>query len=237
MCNVVLNTITAEAFKDACDRLEGAEDFDSAVMDLICEYVVDHQRIIFSGNGYSKEWAEEAKRRGLPNLPSMVDAIPAMVTDKSVNMFGEFGVFSKTELESRVEIQYEIYAKAINIEARTMIDMATKQIIPAVIRYTTVLADSINSVKSAGAYNSSVQESLLEKTSNLLAQVYDALARLEEVTEKISETPEGEERARFCQSKVTPLMEELRKPVDELEMIVDKEMWPIPSYGDLLFEL
>jgi glutamine synthetase len=115
--------------------------------------------------------------------------------------------------------------------------MATKQIIPAVIRYTTVLADSINSVKSAGAYNSSVQESLLEKTSNLLAQVYDALAELEKITEKISQTPEGEERARFCQSKVTPLMEELRKPVDELEMIVDKEMWPIPSYGDLLFEL
>jgi glutamine synthetase len=236
-CNVVLNTITAEVFKEACDRLEGAEDFDTAVMDLIREYVVDHQRIIFSGNGYSKEWAEEAKRRGLPNLPTMVDAIPAMVTDKSVEMFEKFGVFSKTELESRVEIQYEIYAKAINIEAKTMIDMATKQIIPAVIKYTTVLADSINAVKAAGGYNVSVQESLLEKASGLLAQAYNALAELEAVTKKIPSIPEGEERAKYCQQQVTSVMEELRKPVDELEMIVDKEMWPMPSYGDLIFEL
>ena len=128
-CNVVLNTIAAEAFKEACDRLEAAEDFDMAVHDLIKEYAIDHQRIVFNGNGYAPEWAEEAKRRGLPNLPSMVDAIPALTTPKAVKLFEEFHVFTKTELESRAEIQYEIYAKAVNIEAKTMIDIATKQII------------------------------------------------------------------------------------------------------------
>jgi glutamine synthetase len=118
-----------------------------------------------------------------------------------------------------------------------MIDMATKQIIPAVIKYTTVLADSINSVKGAGGYNVSVQESLLEKASGLLSQAYDALAELETVTKKIPSIPEGKERAEYCQQQVIPVMEKLRKPVDELEMIVDKEMWPMPSYGDLIFEL
>ena len=132
-CNVVLNTIAAEAFKEACDRLEAADDFDMAVHDLIKEYAIDHQRIVFNGNGYAPEWAEEAERRGLPNLPSMVDAIPALTTPKAVKLFETFHVFTETELQSRAEIQYEIYAKAINIEAKTMIDIATKQIIPAVI--------------------------------------------------------------------------------------------------------
>ena len=110
---VVLNTITAEAFKEACDVLESAEDFDLAVHDLIKEYATQHQRIVFNGNGYAPEWEKEARRRGLPVLPSMVDAIPALTTDKAVELFGEFGVFTKTELESRAEIQYEIYAKAL----------------------------------------------------------------------------------------------------------------------------
>ena len=149
-CNVVLNTIAAEAFEEACDRLEKAEDFDKELNALIVEYTEKHKRIIFSGNGYSKEWQEEAKRRGLPNLPTMVDAIPALTTDAAIDMFEHFKVFTKAELEARAEIQYEIYAKAINIEARTMIDMATKQIIPAVVKYTTVLAESVNQVRAAG---------------------------------------------------------------------------------------
>lgn len=234
-CNVVLNTIAAEAFREACDRLEGAEDFDKAVMDLICEYATAHKDIVYSGNGYSKEWEEEAKRRGLPNLPTMVDAIPALVTDKSVELFESFGVFSKVELESRAEIQYELYAKAINIEARTMIDMATKQFIPAVIKYTTVLAESINAVKTAGNFDVSVQNSLLQKASDLLSDANVALANLKVVTEKIVTIPEGMERATYCRDEVIPVMTKLRTPIDELEMIVDKEMWPMPSYGDLIF--
>ena len=236
-CNVVLNTIAAEAFKEACDRLEAADDFDMAVHDLIKEYAIDHQRIVFNGNGYAPEWAEEAERRGLPNLPSMVDAIPALTTPKAVKLFETFHVFTETELQSRAEIQYEIYAKAINIEAKTMIDIATKQIIPAVIKYTTVLAESINAVKAAGPIDVSVQMELLEKCSELLKKTSSAMNELTKAVAEILQVPEGRERAVYCKDTVTKIMEELRKPVDELEMLVDKEMWPMPSYGDLIFEV
>ena len=148
--NIVLNTIVAEAFADACDILEKADDFDLAVHDLIKEYLTDNQRIIFNGNGYSDEWVAEAERRGLPNIKSMVEAIPAITTDKSIKLFERFSVFTKAELESRAEIQYEAYAKAINIEARTMIDMASKQFLPAFIKYTKTLADTVLAVKEAG---------------------------------------------------------------------------------------
>lgn len=236
-CNVVLNTIAAEVFKEACDRLEQADNFDMAVHDLIKEYATKHQRIVFNGNGYAPEWPEEAARRGLPNLPSMVDAIPSLTTEKAVKLFESFGVFTRAELESRAEIQYEIYAKAINIEAKTMIDIATKQIIPAVIKYTTVLADSINAIRAAGPVDVSVQMGLLEKTSGYLKDANTAMEHLKKTVEEIGAYPEGQERARYCRDKVFPAMEALRKPVDELEMIVDKEMWPMPSYGDLIFEV
>ena len=236
-CNVVLNTIAAEAFKEACDRLEKAEDFDMAVHDLIKEYAIDHQRIVFNGNGYAPEWAEEAERRGLPNLPSMVDAIPALTTEKAVNLFEEFHVFTRAELESRAEIQYEIYAKAINIEAKTMIDIATKQIIPAVIHYTTVLADSINAVKAAGVTEVSVQTELLKKCSALLKETNEAMHTLSALVVKIPEVAEGRDRAVYCREQIVKAMDALRKPVDELEMLVDKSMWPMPSYGDLIFEV
>ena len=137
----------AEAFKEAADLLEKADDFDMAVHNLIKEMLTAHKRVVFNGNGYSDEWVQEAERRGLPNIRSMVEAIPALTTDKAVKLFEEFGVFTRAELESRAEVEYENYAKAINIEARTMIDMAGKQIIPAVIKYTTQLAASIAAVK------------------------------------------------------------------------------------------
>lgn len=234
--NIVLNTIVAEAFCEACDILEKAEDFDTAVHDLIKQYVGEHKRIIFNGNGYSDEWVAEAERRGLPNIKSMVDAIPALVTEKSIALFGKFGVFTKAELESRAEVKYENYAKAINIEARTMIDVASKQIIPAVIKYTKTLADTINAVTAAGA-ETSVQVELLNETSALLSDTKVALAKLSDVTEIAATKAEGEEQARYFHDVVTVAMAELRDPVDKLEMIVDKEMWPMPSYGDLLFEV
>ena len=234
--NIVLNTIVAEAFCEACDILEKAEDFDTAVHDLIKQYVGEHQRIIFNGNGYSDEWVAEAERRGLPNIKSMVDAIPALVTDESVALFGKFGVFTKAELESRAEVKFENYAKAINIEARTMIDVASKQIIPAVIKYTKTLADTINAVTAAGA-EASVQVELLNETSALLSDTKVALAKLSDVTETAATKAEGEGQARYFHDVVTVAMAELRDPVDKLEMIVDKEMWPMPSYGDLLFEV
>ena len=234
--NIVLNTIVAEAFADACDILEKADDFDLAVHDLIKKYATENQRIVFNGDGYSEAWVEEAERRGLPNIRSMVDAIPAMVTDKAVNLFERFGVFTKAELESRAEIQYETYAKAINIEARTMIDMASKQFMPAFIKYTKTLADTVNSVAAAGA-DASVQKEVLDEVTALMGETKKALDALVKVTDEAAAKEEGAEQANFYHSDVFPAMEALRAPVDKLEMIVDKEAWPMLSYGDLIFEV
>ena len=235
---IVLNTIVAEAFAEASDYLEQAEDFDMGVHDLIKKYAVEHERIVFNGNGYSQEWVEEAARRGLPNLPTMVETIPYLTTDKTVNLFEKFGVFNRAELESRAEIKYETYAKVINIESRAMIDIASKHIIPAVIKYITSLANSINEVKSACAFvDVSVQSELLEESSKLLADTRMALKRLIELTDEATKMKRGKEQAEFFRNEVVPVMEALRRPVDELEMIVNKEMWPMPSYGDLLFEV
>ncbi len=236
--NVVLNTIVAEAFCEACDELEKAEDFSLAVHNLIKKYATEHQRIIFNGDGYSREWVKEAKRRGLANLTSMVDAIPAYLDPKSVAAFEKFGVFTKAELESRVEVEYETYAKTINIEGRAMLDIASKQIIPAVIKYTTLLGSSLATVRNACPQaDVSVQTELLLKTSTLLADTKIALAKLSDAVEQAKEMSRGKEQAVFFHEKIVPAMEGLRRPVDELEMIVDKELWPMPSYGDLLFEV
>ena len=234
--NIVLNTIVAEAFADACDILEKADDFDLAVHDLIKEYLTENQRIIFNGNGYSDAWVAEAERRGLPNIKSMVEAIPAITTDKAVELFERFSVFTKAELESRAEIQYEAYAKAINIEARTMIDMASKQFLPAFIKYTKTLADTINAVKAAGV-DATVQTEALKEVSALMAETKVALDRLVKVTGEAAAKEEGEVQATYYHTEVVPAMDALRTPVDKLEMIVDKEAWPMPSYGDLIFEV
>lgn len=235
-CNVVINTIVAEAFSEVCNVLEKAEDFELAVHDLIKELAVKHQRIVFNGNGYSEEWVAEAERRGLPNIKSMVEAIPALVTDRAVELFGKFGVFTRAELESRVEIQYEGYAKAINIEARSMIDIASKHIIPAVMRFARNVAGTANEIKQAGA-DATVPMNLLRETTQLLSETKMALAKLEEMTDTAAAMPAGKEQAEYYHRKVCAAMEELRAPVDRLEMLVDKEEWPMPSYGDLLFEV
>ena len=234
--NIVLNTIVAEAFADACDVLEKADDFDLAVHDLIKKYAIENQRIVFNGDGYSEAWVEEAERRGLPNIRSMVEAIPAMVTDKAISLFERFGVFTKAELESRAEIQYETYAKAINIEARTMIDMTSKQFLPAFIKYTKTLADTVNAVMAAGA-DASVQKESLDKVTVLMKETKEALDVLVRLTDEAAAKEEGAVQANFYHSDVFPAMEALRAPVDKLEMVVDKEAWPMPSYGDLIFEV
>lgn len=234
--NIVLNTIVAEAFADACDVLEKADDFELAVHDLIKEYMIESDKVVFNGNGYSDEWVAEAERRGLPNIKSMVESIPAITTDKAVALFERFSVFTKAELESRAEIEYEAYAKAVNIEARTMIDMASKQFIPAVMKYTKQLADTVIAVKEAGV-DAGVQSEALAEVSVLLKETKEALATLKKVTEEAAEKEEGEVQATYYHSEVVPAMEALRVPVDKLEMIVDKEAWPMPSYGDLIFEV
>jgi len=236
--NIVLNTIVAESFKEAADILEVSEDFDEAVHDMIKQLFSDHRRIIFNGNGYSNEWVEEAKKRGLSNLPSMIDAIPALVSESSIKLFESFEVFTRKELESRVEIEYEAYSKAINIEAKAMIDIAGKSIIPAVIRYTTRLADSIIKLKTAVAdIEPYAQNSILIDVNEHLKSAKFALENLIKLMDDASEVVGVDKHARYMREVIVPAMEELRKPIDELEMIVDKDLWPMPSYGDLLFEV
>ena len=234
--NTILNAIVAEAFCEAADVLEKAEDFDLAVHDLIKEYMTKHQRIIFNGDGYSEEWVAEAKRRGLPNIKSTIEASEALTTEKAVKLFEKFGIFTRVELESREEITYEIYAKTLNIEALTMIDMTAKKYIPAVVKYTKFLADAVIAVKEAGA-DTSVQSELLKEVSSKLAMVKTALSKLEKVAAEASAMKNGKEKAFFYKDVVRVAMDELRAPVDALEKIVDKEVWPVPGYGELTYEV
>ena len=234
--NTTINAIVAEAFCEAADRLEKAEDFDMAVHDLIKEYMTKHQRILFSGNGYSKEWYEEAMRRGLPNIQSTIEAAPTLTTDKAVKLFEKFGIFTRVELESREEIIYETYAKTINIEALTMIDMAGKDIIPAVAAYTGELANTVVTVKEAGA-PATAQTELLVEVDSLLAEAKKALKHLEECTVHANKIENAKERAFYYKDVVDVAMTALRKPVDKLEMLVDSDSWPMPTYGRLMFEI
>ena len=236
--NTVLNTIVADALSDIADEIETASDFDMCVHDLIKRTVTQHQRIIFNGNGYAKEWLEEAKWRGLPNLETMVDAIPCITDEKVIQMFEKFGVYNSAELNSRAEINYEAYSKAIHIEAKTMIEMASKKYIPAIITYTKNLADSINAVKAAvPEADSSVQVNLLKEVSTLLTKTNEALNNLKEKSAQALKKEAGKEQAEFFKDEVVAAMAALRSPVDELEMLVDKNVWPVPTYGDLLFEV
>ena len=234
--NTTLNAIVAEAFCEAADILEKADDFDIAVHDLIKEYLTKHQRIIFNGNGYSDEWVAEAERRGLPNIKSMIEAAPTLTTDKAVKLFEKFHIFTKVELESREEIIYETYAKTINIEALTMIDMAGKDIIPAVSAYTGDLANTVLAVKEAGA-TASTQVELLKKVDGLLTEAQAALETLQAETAKASEIEDVKAQAFYYKDTVKAAMDALRAPVDKLEMVVDSDIWPMPTYGELMFEV
>jgi glutamine synthetase len=234
--NIILNSIVAESFCEAADRLEAAEDFDSAVHDLIKEFLTKHQRIIFNGDGYSKEWIEEAKRRGLPNIPSMVESVSALTTEKSIKLFEKFGIFTKAELESRAEILYEQYAKTINIEALTMVDIANKQLVPSVIEYTGMLAETVNATKTAGG-DATVASDLLKRVGGLLTTMQQDRVELSTIEKIGSAMERGKEQAFYYREKVVPAMDKLRHTADELERIVDKDYWPFPTYADLLFEV
>ncbi|MCM1119394.1 MAG: glutamine synthetase III [bacterium] len=238
--NTTLNAIVAEAFCEAADTLERemaeGKEFELAVHDLIKEYMGRHQRIIFNGDGYSEEWIKEAQRRGLPNIRSMVEAAGTLTTDKAIRLFEKFGIFTRVELESREEILYETYAKTINIEALTMINMARKKYIPAVIGYTKSLADTVIALREAGV-SGSVQAELLNEVSAQLAAAADALKTLEEATAKAGALQDAKAQAFYYKDTVKEAMDALRAPVDALEMLVDKRVWPVPSYGELIFEV
>ena len=233
--NIVLNSIAADALEAFADELEKAENFESAMRALVRREMTAHQRIIFNGNGYTDEWVAEAARRGLPNIGSMVDAIPELVKPASVALFARQGVYTEKELLARADVSYELYAKTVNIEALTMIDMAGKDIIPAVVEYTGKLAWSVNQAAQAGV-DAFAQKELLSRVNVLLRQAYSALGDLRIKQEKAAALS-GQEQARFYHSEVCPAMQVLRAPVDHLEMIVDGKLWSMPTYGDLLFNV
>lgn len=236
--NTILNTIVADVFSEMADELEKADNFELAVNNLIKRTFTEHQRIIFNGNGYSSDWIVEAENRGLPNIASFVEGIPYMTAPETINVFGKYKVLSEAELYSREEIYYESYAKTINVEAKTMIDMVSKQYVPAVIRFIKSIADSISSVKASCIdVDISVQTELLSDASILLAKSKISLDALKDMNRQAALKSQGKMMAVYYYNEVVPVMNELRKCIDSLEMIVDKDMWPVPGYSDLLFEI
>ncbi|MCI5569671.1 MAG: glutamine synthetase III [Candidatus Alectryocaccobium sp.] len=234
---IVLNTIVAESLSDACDILEKSDDINNAVHNVTVNNFIEHQRVLFAGNGYSEEWIKEAERRGLPNLPTTVDAIPELTKPENVSMYEKFNVFSANELIAREEMKYENYAKTLNIDAKVMVDIAGKHIIPSVIKYTKVLAEDIISLREAGFEEYSVQSEMLERINRHLKDAYAALKDLVIKDDKANTLKQGKEQAIYYRDYVVPAMENLRSPIDKLEVLVDKDFWSMPSYGDLLFDV
>ena len=235
--NFALNTIVAEELRKFADELEQAEDFEAAVHELVRRTYVEHKRIIFDGNGYSDEWRAEAERRGLPNIANSIDAVEAFTDDIVVELFGKHGVLSRLELQSRAEIRYENYVKQINIEAKTMIDIASKQIRPAVVKYAGEVARSVAAVKAIGIDASAEEELMIEIAANLNL-FHERLKVLAEVTEQANLLKgDSKSQAIFCRDYVFQAMKELREPADKLEMLVDESVWPFPTYGELLYNI
>lgn len=226
MANTVIYAAVSEAFRKAADALEGSENMNSAARDYASKLWQKHKRVVFNGDCYSAEWKQEAARRGLPNLPGMVDAIPALLTENAVAMFESSRVLSRRELQSRAEVMYEDYAKRIRIEARVMLHMAAKDYMPAVIRYLGILDRS-----------EPVQKGLYEKIATLLAQMEAQRAALEEYTIRADALVDAGTVARAFRVQVVPAMEALRQTVDTLEMLVGRDFWPVPTYGDLMMDV
>ena len=233
---MTLNTIVADTLCDFADVLEKADDFEAAAKKLVADKLREHQRIIFNGNGYSQEWVEEAARRGLPNIPCMVDAVEYLVKDDTVAMFEKHGILSRRELEARAAVMYENYAKTINIEALTMIEMSKKQIIPAVMKYEGKLAAGIKDLKELGV-PATAQLEIVGAIDAKLAELKAATAELETITAKAAEKEDDPHAwAKYYHDVVFAYFDTVRKPADELEKMVDAEAWPFPTYEELLFE-
>jgi glutamine synthetase len=238
MPNIVLNTAVAESFKQFADVLEGADDFDEAVSKLLKDTFTAHRRILFDGNGYSKEWEEEAKRRGLLNLKTSVDAYKCFNAPKNIKLFTDHGVMSEVEINSREEIYFENYSKIVNIEALTMIEMAMRDIIPAVNSYVADVADSAAAKLAViPDIDVSVEKDIISKLSELNAKAYRDVEVLRKAELDAAATADAVQRAeKYCNS-VIPAMEALRKHVDDMEPLVSSEYWPLPTYGDLMFNV
>jgi len=235
--NIVLNTIVAETLCEFADRLEGAENFRSELALLIRETIRNHKRIVFNGNNYAEEWVAEAKRRGLPNLRTTAEALPAFIAPHSIQLFAKHHVFSETELYSRHEILTEGYCKTLHIEALTMVDMVKKEIIPACVSYQRELSELLYQKQACGQYDKTMEDRLLEKVSNLSGCMMKKLDALEETILGAKEVDEVDALARFYRDKVFDGMSELRLTIDELETLIARRHWPFPTYAELLYSV
>lgn len=238
-CNYVLNTIVAETLDEVAGRLEKASNVDAEIQAILTEIAKDHKRVIFNGNGYSDEWVEEAARRGLPNIKSTVEASKAMISEKNLAVLEKYGVLSRKEAEARYEIVLENYNKIINIEALTTLEIARRQILPASMKYASNLAESINAIKATGVQASVlVQSQLLTKVSDLIVKLNENIGILEAVVEK-ADNFDGDiyDLGMMYRYEVFEEMEKLRECADKLEVVVDKEFWPLPTYEDMLFNV
>lgn len=234
--NTVLNTIVANALKEMADELEGAEDFKTALNDLLVKTIREHKRVIFNGNGYGEEWFREAENRGLPNFRSTIDAIPSLTSEKSVKLFTRFGIYTKIELKAREEINLENYAKAINIEGLTAADMARTEILPAVIKFTKEVCDSAAGKRALGI-EPTVELALAERLNRLTISLSAGADVLSAEIAKAQEVKEAYAKAVYYHNHVFTAMQSLREIVDELETIVGEEYWPYPTYDELLYNI
>lgn len=236
--NTVLNTAVAESLRQFADSLEASDDFEAAVAALIKETFARHRRILFDGNGYSEEWEREAKRRGLLNLRTSIDAYNTLMAEKNVRLFSELGVMNEAELRSREEIYFENYAKIVNIEALTMIVMASRDYIPAVEQYMAQLAEAASKKKAVcDSISCETEKELLRRLSELNYKAYRAVEKLKKEETQASSVTDIKERAVAYCERVLPVMEQLRAAVDEMETLTASKCWPVPTYGDMMFRV
>jgi glutamine synthetase len=232
--NFIINAIVAESLCQFADRLEAAKDFDSELTALIQETVRNHKRIIFNGNNYSEEWVEEAQKRGLSNLKTAADCLPYFVSDKNIALFTKHKILTEAEMHSRLEIMLEAYSKALNIEALTMVEMAQRDILPAVISYSKELSDTVTALKSAGV-TEKASTRLLREVASLADCMQERIGDLESVSIEARTIEDAQTQAAFYAEQVFQAMQELRSVVDELETMMPRTAWPMPTYGDILY--
>jgi glutamine synthetase len=230
----VLNTIVAEILSEIADELEKAKNVKTAAQEILKRIATEHRRIIFNGDNYTEEWVEEAEKRGLPNIRSTVASLETIMDKENVTVFKTHGVLTESELHARTEILLEAYSMSINIEAKTMLNMAKRQILPACIKYSTILGDAVGSVSSAGV-DANPQRELLENVCGLIASTKTNISQLEKAAAATRKVADSTKQAGLFRDKVIPAMAALRQVVDELETIVDADLWPIPTYAEMLF--
>ena len=239
--NVFLNTAVADVLSEFADKLEKSKDFKNDLHQLILDTIKEHKRIIFNGNGYDESWVKEAEKRGLSNLRSTPEALSHTMDEENVKLFEKFGVYSKVELESRYEIHNENYSKIINIEAETMLEMAKKNILPCASKYASKLAQTIGLKKAAcDECDCTYEAQMLKKVSALTSSIFAKASQLESAVneaKELADKGDSGKTAFFYREKVFAAMGELRAVADELEVITPKELWPFPSYGDLLYSV